>query len=226
MRLRSNRIDMDKVHFTTAFTTIPGCVTPARSPCAVPTAVSSCWISASPAGAASSTPPWMTSWWACGPGRRVQRRAGAQHPVRAGRHRDRWRRHPVDHLERTSATRPRPCLSADLANWLQQDRVLWLDHATWKATTPTPTSTPWPVSPRLTASPPGLRRRERLALRRTAGDGQRTCRAAYQGWEAVPPVPAAVGTAGDRRSRLAASYANYLIINGAVLMPAYGDPAG
>ncbi len=29
----------------------------------------------------------------------------------------------------------------------------------------------------------------------------------------------------DRGRRLAASYANYLIVNGAVLMPAYGDPA-
>ena len=29
----------------------------------------------------------------------------------------------------------------------------------------------------------------------------------------------------DDGRRLAASYANYLIINGAVLMPAYGDPA-
>ena len=28
-----------------------------------------------------------------------------------------------------------------------------------------------------------------------------------------------------RQRRLAASYANFLIINGAVLMPAYGDPA-
>ncbi|MNI36176.1 Agmatine deiminase [compost metagenome] len=29
----------------------------------------------------------------------------------------------------------------------------------------------------------------------------------------------------DEGRRLAASYANYLIVNGAVLMPAYGDPA-
>ena len=29
----------------------------------------------------------------------------------------------------------------------------------------------------------------------------------------------------DQDRRLAASYANFLIINGAVLMPAYGDPA-
>ena len=29
----------------------------------------------------------------------------------------------------------------------------------------------------------------------------------------------------DDGRRLAASYANYLIVNGAVLMPAYGDPA-
>ena len=29
----------------------------------------------------------------------------------------------------------------------------------------------------------------------------------------------------DEGRRLAASYANFLIINGAVLMPAYGDPA-
>ena len=29
----------------------------------------------------------------------------------------------------------------------------------------------------------------------------------------------------DQGRRLAASYANFLIVNGAVLMPAYGDPA-
>jgi agmatine/peptidylarginine deiminase len=29
----------------------------------------------------------------------------------------------------------------------------------------------------------------------------------------------------DEGRRLAASYANYLIVNGAVLVPAYGDPA-
>ena len=29
----------------------------------------------------------------------------------------------------------------------------------------------------------------------------------------------------DENRRLAASYANFLIVNGAVLMPAYGDPA-
>ena len=38
------------------------------------------------------------------------------------------------------------------------------------------------------------------------------------------PLPWARPIVDDGR-RLAASYANYLIINGAVLMPAYGDPA-
>jgi hypothetical protein len=65
MRLRSNRIDMDKVHFTTAAYDDTWLRDSGPITCAVPTAASSCWISASPAGAASSTPPWMTSWWAC-----------------------------------------------------------------------------------------------------------------------------------------------------------------
>ena len=38
------------------------------------------------------------------------------------------------------------------------------------------------------------------------------------------PLPWAQPVIDDGR-RLAASYANYLIVNGAVLMPAYGDPA-
>jgi agmatine/peptidylarginine deiminase len=38
------------------------------------------------------------------------------------------------------------------------------------------------------------------------------------------PLPWAQPILDDGR-RLAASYANYLVINGAVLVPAYGDPA-
>ena len=38
------------------------------------------------------------------------------------------------------------------------------------------------------------------------------------------PWPRPIVDAGEGR-RLAASYANYLVVNGAVLMPAYGDPA-
>ena len=40
----------------------------------------------------------------------------------------------------------------------------------------------------------------------------------------LPPLPWAQPVIDNGR-RLAASYANYLIVNGAVLMPAYGDPA-
>ena len=42
------------------------------------------------------------------------------------------------------------------------------------------------------------------------------------------PLPPALPWAQaivDEGRRLAASYANYLIVNGGVLMPAYGDPA-
>jgi agmatine/peptidylarginine deiminase len=67
---------------------------------------------------------------------------------------------------------------------------------------------------------------ERLALRRTAGDGQRAGRAAHQDGQPYRlfPLPWAQPVIDEGR-RLAASYANYLIVNGAVLMPAYGDPA-
>ena len=34
-----------------------------------------------------------------------------------------------------------------------------------------------------------------------------------------------VSSANTRRRRLAASYANYLVVNGGVIVPSYGDPA-
>ena len=39
------------------------------------------------------------------------------------------------------------------------------------------------------------------------------------------PSPASPRPVIDGERRLAASYANFLVVNGAVLVPAYGDPA-
>ena len=74
---------------------------------------------------------------------------------------------------------------------------------------------------------PGLRRPDRLALRRTAGDGAtKSPRCAPRDGQPYRlfPLPWAQPILDEGR-RLAASYANFLIVNGAVLMPAYGDPA-
>ena len=59
-----------------------------------------------------------------------------------------------------------------------------------------------------------VRMRDELAALRTADGRPYTLHAL--------PWPRAIV---DEGRRLAASYANYLIVNGAVLMPAYGDPA-
>ena len=115
---------------------------------------------------------------------------------------------------------------ASCADWLRQDRVLWLDHGYLEgddtdAHIDTLARFAAPRRDRV----PGLRRPGRLALRRTAGDGRRNRRAAHARRPAVPPVPAAVG-ASPSSTKAAASprrYANFLIVNGAVLMPAYGD---
>ena len=123
--------------------------------------------------------------------------------------------------------RSRESLSADLAQWLQQQRVLWLDHGylegddtdahidtlarfasvdsiVYQACDDASDS----HHAELTAMG------NELAALRTA-DGR-----PYQ----LFPLPWAQPILDEGR-RLAASYANFLIINGAVLMPAYGDPA-
>lgn len=116
-------------------------------------------------------------------------------------------------------------LSAKLADWLQQDRVLWLEHGALEGD-----DTDAHIDT-LARFAPGdaivfqacddttdshyadlkAMADEITALRTKDGQPYR-----------LFPLPWAKPIL-DAGRRLAASYANYLIINGAVLMPAYGD---
>ena len=123
--------------------------------------------------------------------------------------------------------RTRESLSADLARWLAQDRVLWLDHGYLEGDD---TDAHVDTLARFAATdaivfqscddPADSHYTElqamgaELAALRTR-DGQ-----PYR----LFPLPWAQPIV-DQGRRLAASYANFLIVNGAVLMPAYGDDA-
>jgi agmatine/peptidylarginine deiminase len=121
----------------------------------------------------------------------------------------------------------RESLSERLAQWLQQDRVLWLDHGYLEGD-----DTDAHVD----------------TLARFAGEDAIVFQACddpadshYTELQAMGTELASLRTRDgqpyrlfplpwaqpilDGGRRLAASYANFLIVNGAVLMPAYGDPA-
>ena len=116
-------------------------------------------------------------------------------------------------------------LSAKLADWLQQDRVLWLDHGAREGD-----DTDAHIDT-LARFAPGnaivfqacddAADSHYADLKAMADDI-----AALRSKDGQPyrlfPLPWAKPV-WDAGRRLAASYANYLIINGAVLMPAYGD---
>ncbi|WP_434211894.1 agmatine deiminase family protein [[Pseudomonas] boreopolis] len=123
--------------------------------------------------------------------------------------------------------RSRESLGSDMAGWLAQQRVLWLDHGYLEGD-----DTDAHVDTLARFASPGsivyqacddasdshhaelTAMGEELAALRTA-DGK-----PYR----LFPLPWARPIIDEGR-RLAASYANFLIVNGAVLMPAYGDPA-
>jgi len=121
----------------------------------------------------------------------------------------------------------RETLSKKLATWLHQDRVLWLDygylegddtdaHVDTLARFAAPDAIVFQgCDDPLDSHYPELRAMgDELAALRTR-DGQ-----PYRLFE----LPWAQPILDDGR-RLAASYANFLIVNGAVLMPVYGDEA-
>ena len=122
---------------------------------------------------------------------------------------------------------PREVLSANLAEWLAQDRVLWLDHGYLEGDdTDAHVDTLARFAPgnaivfQACDDPSDSHYTELQAMADEitalrARDGQR-----YR----LFPLPWAQPIVDGGR-RLAASYANFLIINGAVLMPAYGDVA-
>ncbi len=122
---------------------------------------------------------------------------------------------------------PREELTAKLAGWLHQDRVLWLDHGYLEGDD---TDAHIDTLARFTAEDAIVYQgcddpnddhyvelqamaQELAALRTRGGEPYRLFELPW----AAPVL--------DEGRRLAASYANFLIINGAVLMPAYGDKA-
>ena len=122
---------------------------------------------------------------------------------------------------------PRGQLAAQLADWLRQDRVLWLDHGALEGDdTDAHIDTLARFAPgdaivfQACDDPADAHYADLKAM---AGEI-----AALRTADGKPyrlfPLPWAQPVIDDGR-RLAASYANFLIINGAVLMPAYGDPA-
>ena len=129
------------------------------------------------------------------------------------------------HERHPQATREE--LTAKLSAWLQQDRVLWLDHGALEGD-----DTDAHIDTLARFAPDDAivfqacdddtdshyddlkAMADEIAALRTK-DGQ-----PYR----LFPLPWAKPII-DQDRRLAASYANFLIINGAVLMPAYGDAA-
>ena len=118
-------------------------------------------------------------------------------------------------------------LGEKLAGWLKQDRVLWLDHGYLEGDdTDAHVDTLARFAPNDAivfqacddATDPHY-----AELKAMAGEI-----AALRTRDGRPyrlfPLPWAQPILDGER-RLAASYANFLIVNGAVLMPAYGDPA-
>jgi agmatine/peptidylarginine deiminase len=121
----------------------------------------------------------------------------------------------------------RESLEERLKHWLRQDRVLWLDHGYLEGDdTDAHIDTLARLAPndaivfQACDDPVDSHYAE---LRAMAGDI-----AALRTRDGKPytlhPLPWAQPILDEGR-RLAASYANYLIVDGAVLMPAYGDPA-
>ena len=121
----------------------------------------------------------------------------------------------------------REALTQRLAGWLRQDRVLWLDHGYLEGDdTDAHIDTLARFAPgdaivfQACDDPADSHHAELQAMAREISALRTVDGRAYR----LFPLPWAQPVIDEGR-RLAASYANYLVINGAVLMPAYGDPA-
>ena len=121
----------------------------------------------------------------------------------------------------------REALSTKLAGWLHQHRVLWLDHGYLEGDdTDAHIDTLARFAPgdaivfQACDDPTDSHHAELQAMARDIAALRTVDGRPYR----LFPLPWAQPVIDEGR-RLAASYANYLIINGAVLMPAYGDPA-
>ena len=118
-------------------------------------------------------------------------------------------------------------LNDRLADWLRQERVLWLDHGYLEGDdtdahidTLARFAAPDAIVYQACDDPSDSHHRELQAMAEEL--------AALRTRDGTPyrlfPLPWPQPVLDDGR-RLAASYANFLIVNGAVLMPAYDDPA-
>jgi len=121
----------------------------------------------------------------------------------------------------------RATLSARLADWLVQDRVLWLDHGYLEGDdTDAHVDTLARFAPgnaivfQACDDPSDSHYSELRAM----GDEIAALRTKDGKPYTLYPLPWAQPIVDDGR-RLAASYANFLIVDGAVLMPSYGDAA-
>ncbi len=114
-----------------------------------------------------------------------------------------------------------------LAGWLQQDCVLWLDHGYLEGDdtdahidTLARFAAPDAIVYQACDDPADSHYAELQAMAAELASLRTRNGAPYRLFPLPWPQPVI-----DQDRRLAASYANFLIINGAVLMPAYGDPA-
>lgn len=121
----------------------------------------------------------------------------------------------------------RELLTNKLSEWLQQHRVLWLDHGYLEGDdtdahidTLARFAAPDAIVFQACDDPADSHYRELQAMAAELAAFRTTDGKPYR----LFPLPWAKPIV-DQDRRLAASYANFLIINGAVLMPAYGDTA-
>lgn len=123
--------------------------------------------------------------------------------------------------------RSRESLSHDLAEWLAQQRVLWLDHGYLEGDD---TDAHIDTLARFAGTDAIVYQAcddagdSHYAELQAMGAELAALRTAEGAPYRLFPLPWAQPVIDEGR-RLAASYANFLIVNGAVLMPAYGDAA-
>ena len=118
-------------------------------------------------------------------------------------------------------------LTAKLSGWLAQDRVLWLDHGYLEGDdtdahvdTLARFAAPDAIVFQSCDDPADSHHGELQAMARELAALRTRDGEPYRLFPLPWPEPVV-----DEGRRLAASYANFLIVNGAVLMPAYDDPA-
>jgi len=118
-------------------------------------------------------------------------------------------------------------LTSNLAGWLQQDRVLWLDHGYLEGDdTDAHVDTLARFAPNdaIVFQACDDESDSHYAELKAMGEEIAALRTKDGKPYRLFPLPWAEPILDNGR-RLAASYANFLIVNGAVLMPAYGDEA-